>query len=110
MKALLLCAGYATRLYPLTLNQPKHLLPIANRPMLDYTIEKLDDVAEIDEIHLVTNEKFYPVFKDWSGRANKLAPAKKFFVYNDGTTADETKIGAIGDMKFVIEGGVKGGG
>ncbi|MDI6641567.1 MAG: nucleotidyltransferase family protein [Elusimicrobiota bacterium] len=104
MKALLLCAGYATRLYPLTVNQPKHLLPIANRPMLDYTMDKLNELDEIDEIHLVTNEKFYPVFKDWSAKFKTTSGTpKKFFLYNDGTIADETKIGAIGDMKLVIE-------
>lgn len=99
MKTLILCAGYATRLYPLTLNQPKHLLPIAGKPMLQYIIDELEKIEEIDEIYLVTNQKFFSVFDDW---VKKLKIKKKIHVFNDGTLSDDTKLGAIGDMDFVI--------
>ena len=66
MKALILCAGYATRLYPLTLNQPKQLLSIASRPMLDYSMDKIEQIDEIDEVYVVTNEKFAPSFEAWA--------------------------------------------
>ncbi|OGS21158.1 MAG: hypothetical protein A2252_05105 [Elusimicrobia bacterium RIFOXYA2_FULL_39_19] len=100
MKALLLCAGYATRLYPLTLNQPKQLLLIAGRPMLDYTIDQLSEIDEIDEIYLVTNNKFYKTFFDWS---KTLKTKKTIKVFNDGTLSDQTKLGAVGDMKFILD-------
>ncbi|MBU0952351.1 MAG: nucleotidyltransferase family protein [Elusimicrobia bacterium] len=100
MKALILCAGYATRLYPLTMNQPKQLLSIADRPMLDYTIDNLNQIDEIDEIYMVTNQKFYQTFVGWS---KKVKTKKKMTVFNDGTSSDGTKLGAIGDMKFVID-------
>ena len=77
MKALILCAGYATRLYPLTMNQPKQLLAIAGRPMLDYTIDNLNKIDEIDEIYMVTNQKFYQTFVDWS---KKVKTKKKMTV------------------------------
>lgn len=99
MKVLILCAGYATRLYPLTLNKPKHLLPIAGKPMLNYLIEKLEEVEEIDQIYLVTNQKFFLKFQEWG---EKIATKKSIEVINDGTISDETKLGAIGDMDFVI--------
>jgi glucose-1-phosphate thymidylyltransferase len=100
MKALVLCAGYATRLYPLTKDKPKHLLPIAGKPMLDYTIAKLEKIFEIDEIFIVTNHKFFPQFSEWS---KSLKSPKKIKIFDDGTISDEIKLGAIGDMKFVIE-------
>ena len=99
MKALILCAGYATRLYPLTKDQPKHLLPIAGKPMLSYAIEQLDKSPEITGIYLVTNKKFYGNFKSW---ISNLKLSKPIEVFNDGTDSDETKLGAIGDMKFVL--------
>lgn len=100
MKALILCAGYATRLYPLTVDKPKHLLPIADKPMLNYAIENLEKVSEIDQIYLVTNHKFFPKFQDW---IKTLKIKKKIEVIDDGTMSDDIKLGAIGDMKFVID-------
>lgn len=100
MKALILCAGYATRLYPLTQNQPKHLLPIGGKPMLNHLVERICEVKEIDEIYLVTNNKFYNHFKEW---IPTLGIDKKIEVFNDGTLNEDTRLGAIGDMKFVID-------
>ncbi len=100
MKALILCAGYATRLYPLTKDKPKHLLPIAGKPMLEYSIAKLEQVPDIDKIYLVTNHKFYSQFQNWT---DNFKSNKEIKVLDDGTISDETKLGAIGDIKFVIE-------
>src|SRR5438105_6341976 len=66
MKALILAAGYATRLSPLTDSIPKMLLPLAGRPMLDYLLDWIHEVEEIDEIHLVTNARFAPAFAAWA--------------------------------------------
>lgn len=100
MKALILCAGYATRLYPLTKDKPKQLLPIAGKPMLEHTIAKLDKVPEIDAIYIVTNHKFAPQFQEW---IRTLNTNKEIKLFDDGSTDDKTKLGAIGDIKFVIE-------
>lgn len=102
MKTLILCAGYATRLYPLTLNQPKHLLPIGGRPMLEYAIDKINEIQEIDKIYIVTNNKFYNVFIEWVQKIEKNIK-KPIEVFNDMSLSDDTKLGAIGDMQFVID-------
>jgi glucose-1-phosphate thymidylyltransferase len=95
MKALILAAGYATRLRPLTDSFPKMLLPLAERPMLDYLLDRIREVGEIDEIHLVTNAQFAPVFRDW-------AP-EDVTVHDDGTRSNEDRLGAIGDIAFTTE-------
>jgi glucose-1-phosphate thymidylyltransferase len=97
MKALILAAGYATRLYPLTENVPKHLLPVGGRPMVDHVLDRIREVDEVEEIHLVTNAKFAQAFQDW-------AP-DDVTVHDDGSTSDEDRLGAIGDIGFVLERG-----
>jgi glucose-1-phosphate thymidylyltransferase len=101
MKALILAAGYATRLRPLTDSIPKMLLPLAERPMLDYLLDRIREVGEIDEIHLVTNAQFATAFREW-------AP-DDVTVHDDGTTSNEDRLGAIGDIAFAIDrGGLAG--
>jgi len=100
VKALILAAGYATRLRPLTDSFPKMLLPLAERPMLDYLLDRIREVGEIDEIHLVTNAPFAPNFRDW-------AP-EDVTVHDDGTTSNEDRLGAVGDLAFTIERAVFG--
>lgn len=95
MKALILAAGYATRLRPLTDSIPKMLLPLAERPMLDYLVDRLREVDALDEIHLVTNARFAQAFEDW-------AP-EDVTVHDDGTTSNEDRLGAVGDLRLVIE-------
>src|SRR5947208_2542345 len=95
MKALILAAGYATRLRPLTDNRAKPLLEVAGRPIADWILDRIDEVDEVDEVHLVTNARFAPDFKDWSqGRVR---------VHDDGTTSNEDRLGAIGDIAFVLD-------
>ena len=100
MKAILLAAGYATRLMPLTATRPKMLLPIADRPMLDWIADKVDAVEAVDALHVVTNAKFGEQLTAWStARVGRLAAT----VHDDGTTSNEDRLGAIGDILFVIE-------
>ena len=99
MKALLLAAGYGTRLYPLTKDTPKPLLEVGDRPMLDHICDKLEAVSELDEVILVTNEKFYPSFLSWSHAEDRPWPVT---VLNDGTTEDGEKLGAIGDIHYSV--------
>lgn len=101
MKAIILCAGYATRLYPLTLNQPKPLLPISGKPLLNYIIEKIEKIPEIDKIYLITNDKFYSNFNSWLAENKNFK--KEIEVLNDQTLTNETRLGGLGDMWFVIE-------
>ena len=100
MKAIILAAGYATRLYPLTLNMPKALLPIGNKPIIGHIVAQMDTVEELDEIYVVSNDKFAGHFEEWAKPAKSRVPIK---VLNDGTTDDSNKRGAIGDIFFVIE-------
>lgn len=100
MKAIIPAAGYATRLYPLTLNSPKCLIEVANKPMLQHIIEKIEEIKEIDHIYIITNDKFYDVLKAWKEKLHSKIPIK---VLNDGTNSNENRLGAIGDINFVIE-------
>jgi glucose-1-phosphate thymidylyltransferase len=100
MKAIILAAGYATRLYPLTLNIPKPLLPIAEKPMIEYLLESLKDFSDLDEIYIITNNKFYSVFVEW---LKDYEFHKKIKIINDNTNSNEDRLGAVGDINFVIE-------
>lgn len=93
MKGLILAAGYATRLRPLTDTIPKQLLPVGGRPMVDWILERIEETSA-DEIHLVTNARFAADFERW-------AVGKDVRVHNDGTTSNEDRLGAIGDIDFV---------
>lgn len=102
MKALILAAGYATRLYPLTLTQPKPLLPVAGKPMVEYVLDNLAPVGGIDRVYVVTNAKFAGHFEKWSGEYLRRQPSFDFKVINDGSTDDTNKLGAIGDLHLVL--------
>jgi glucose-1-phosphate thymidylyltransferase len=92
VKALILAAGYATRLRPLTLTVPKQLLPVGGRPMVDWILDKVRE-TDCEEIHLVTNHRFADAFRQW-------AP-DDVQIHDDGTTSNEDRLGAIGDIRFV---------
>lgn len=112
MKALILAAGYATRLSPLTDSIPKMLLPLAERPMLDYLLDRIHEVEGIDEIHLVTNSRFAPMFRDWAETLQQTVAKSvsgAVTVHDDATTSNEDRLGAIGDLAFAIDrGGLAG--
>jgi glucose-1-phosphate thymidylyltransferase len=98
VKAVVLAAGYATRLYPLTLDRPKALLPVGGKPMLEHLLERLDGVEGLDEIHVVTNSKFAAAFREWAEGYGEGGVR----ILDDGTSDEETKLGAIGDLELVI--------
>lgn len=95
MNALLLAAGYATRLRPLTENFPKPLLPVGDRAMADHILDRIREVPDLDSVHVVTNARFASHFEEW-------ARGRDVVVHDDGTSTDEDKLGAIGDIDFVI--------
>jgi glucose-1-phosphate thymidylyltransferase len=96
MKAIVLAAGYATRLRPLTDNVPKPLLPVGGRPLLDWILANIRQIDEIDETHVVTNSRFAGEFRKWGDRHGVV-------VHDDGTSTNEDRLGAIGDLKFVLD-------
>lgn len=100
MKAIILAAGYATRLYPLTKDRAKALLPIGGKPIIDYIVEQMNQVDGLDAIYVVSNTKFYPQFVEW---AKEIKSAIPISVLDDGTTDDSNKRGAIGDIAFVMK-------
>jgi glucose-1-phosphate thymidylyltransferase len=103
MQLLILAAGYATRLYPLTLNQPKPLLPVAGRPMINHVLDHLSGIQGIEKVLVVTNNKFISHFEQWSASYDKKGAGFDFKIINDGSTSDDDKLGAIGDINLVIE-------
>lgn len=100
MKCILLAAGYATRLYPLTENMPKSLLKVAGITILEHILHKIEEVPEIDEVILVSNERFYCQFQDW---VNGYDAKKNIQVLNDLTTDNDHRLGALADIQFAIE-------
>lgn len=94
MKCIIVAAGYATRLYPLTENFPKPLLEVQGKPILDWLIEDIED--DIEEFVVVTNHKFYEHFLNW-------AKNKKVRVIDDGTLTNETRLGAVKDIELAAK-------
>jgi glucose-1-phosphate thymidylyltransferase len=100
MKAIILAAGYATRLSPLTDTVAKPLLPVGGRPMVDEICDRIDAAADVDALHVVTNSRFAGAFEAWAAaREGRLRP----IVHDDGTSSNEDRLGAIGDIRFTIE-------
>ena len=102
MKAIILAAGYATRLYPLTEHMPKALLTVCGRPILERLFDAFASEKEIDEIHIVSNAKFYQQLSDWAEHIQSKY-LQKIIVWNDGTTSNDNRLGAIGDIMYVLE-------
>ena len=105
MKCLILAAGYATRLYPLTENFPKPLLEVAGKSILDWLIDDMNQTGLIDEYVIISNHKFAPIFTTWAEKRNAQASHlnSPITVLDDGTTTNENRLGAVKDIQFAIE-------
>src|SRR5437763_16564737 len=102
MKLIILAAGYATRLYPLTLTRPKPLLPVAGKPMIEHVLDNLAPIGGIDRVYLVTNAKFANQFQKWAQDYRARKAKFDFTIVNDRSTDDTNKLGAIGDLHLVL--------
>ncbi len=98
MKCLILAAGYATRLYPLTENFPKPLLNVKEKTILDWLIDDIDKLGAVDEYVVISNHKFAWRFQEWAN-----AKHQKITVVDDGTSTNETRLGAVKDIQFAID-------
>lgn len=98
MKCLILAAGYATRLYPLTENFPKPLLKVGDKTILDWLLDDIDQSGEVDEYVVISNHKYAKHFEKWAeGKTMKIT------VVDDGTVSNETRLGAVKDVQFAID-------
>lgn len=102
MKILILAAGYATRLYPLTLTRPKSLLDVAGKPMIEHVLDNIQTIPGIDRVYVVTNAKFASAFQEWADQYRATKSKLNFTIINDGSTDDSNKLGAIGDVNLVL--------
>ncbi len=102
MNALILAAGYATRLYPLTLERAKPLLDVAGKPMMEWVIDNLAPIAGLQKVVVVTNNKFAADFQAWAEHYNETHAKLAFEVFNDGSMTDKDKLGAIGDINLCV--------
>ncbi len=98
MECLILAAGYATRLYPLTENFPKPLLEVQGKTILDWLIDDIDSLNVVDEYVVISNHKFVGHFNEWAAKKSQ-----KITVIDDGTESNETRIGAVRDIQFAID-------
>ncbi len=101
MKILILAAGYGTRLYPLVKDTPKSLLPIHGRPLIDFILDKVSGLDGLEQIIVVTNNKFFSHFQKWA--QDKKTSKNKILVINDRTTSPDDRLGSIGDIGFVLK-------
>jgi len=102
MKTIILAAGFGTRLYPLTKDTPKSLLTVKEKPVLNYIIEKVNDVKEVDNIYIVVNDKFYEKFSKWLEN-NKSKFNKDIELVNDKTKSNEERLGGVRDLGLVLD-------
>lgn len=100
MKNIVIAAGYATRLYPLTENFPKPLLKVGDRSILGRMLDDIDPLPEIDEHIIVSNHKFAPIFEEWLGTVSYTKPVT---IIDDGTDTNETRLGAVRDLLLALE-------
>jgi len=105
MIAVVLCAGFATRMHPLTRDFPKPLLPVAGKPVIDYLMDQLVDLPELQTVHIVANGRFFSHFEDWHRNYIQKIHRKNFSIElcNDGATANENRLGASVDLQLVLK-------
>jgi len=104
MNVVILCAGFATRMYPLTENFPKPLLEVAGKPVLDYLIEQIVSLPDLQDVHIVTNDRFYDHFQQWYLNKKKRGDfgTTSVHIYNDGCVDNENRLGAAGDLMLAL--------
>lgn len=104
MIAIILCAGFATRMHPLTENFPKPLLEVGGKPVLDHLTEQIMEFGGLESIYVVTNNRFFPVFLAWAEKREKRIAGKgvSLHIYNDGADKPAERLGAAGDLAFVL--------
>jgi glucose-1-phosphate thymidylyltransferase len=102
MNALILAAGYATRLYPLTLNKAKPLLQVGGKPIIEWLFDNLASVSGLKTIYVVTNNKFASDFSAFAKATADRHPGIQIKIVNDGSSSDDDKLGAIGDINLVL--------
>lgn len=104
MNAIILCAGFATRMEPLTTNFPKALLPVGGKPVIDYLIEQLLGFSRLGSIYIVTNDRFFDLFLEWGEkRSPEIAGLGiSLHILNDGATGPDNRLGAAGDLGFAV--------
>lgn len=102
MKTIVLAAGYATRLYPLTENFPKPLLEIGNNTILGRMLDDIDTISEISEHIIVTNHKFASIFRDWVANRQASRASKPIYVLDDGSITNENRLGAVRDLLLAL--------
>jgi glucose-1-phosphate thymidylyltransferase len=100
MIAILLAAGYGTRLYPLTRDRAKPLLPVGGRPIIDYLVDRLEECADIERYLLVSNARFAADFERWAAARTLSRPLT---VLNDGSTDNDNRLGAVADVAFALD-------
>lgn len=100
MKNIVIAAGYATRLYPLTENFPKPLLKIGDSTILDRMMADIDAIPEVDEHIIVTNHRFAYIFEEWKANSNYSKPIT---IIDDGTTDNDNRLGAVRDLLLALE-------
>lgn len=105
MNAVILCAGFGTRMYPLTKNFPKPLLAVGGKPVLDYIIEQILPLAGLQSIHIVCNDRFHQHFLTWHSekKAQKAFADIEVRIHNDGCTDNDTRLGAAADLLFGLK-------
>lgn len=102
MKAIILAAGYATRMYPLTKNTPKPLLDVRGKPIIQYIYNRICECVDVESVYVVTNSKFFRNFEDWLNEMQGSERKKPTEIINDLSTAEDDKVGAIGDISLVV--------
>src|SRR5258708_18663707 len=102
MKVIILAAGYATRLYPLTLTKAKPLLPVAGKPMIDYVLDNLAPIGGIGRVYVVTNAKFAGQFQKWADAYRATKSKLEFTIVNDSSTDESINPGTIYDLQLAI--------